>query len=337
MTWADQLNTNSLDWLLESSTPAVQYLAKRDLLDEPESSLIELRKAAHQSDPIALILSKMDPQGFWDKPGAGYSHKYHSTVWSLLSLAQTGASIHEDARVQTACNYLLDHALTENGQFSVSGAPSSTIDCLQGNLCWALTELGCQDERLEKAFDWMARSVCGEGIAPASDKNAPLRYYAYKCGPNFVCGANEKLPCAWGAVKVMRAFGTLKPEQRTPLVENAIHMGIKLLLSVDPAEANYPARDGNRISQNWWKFGFPVFYISDILQIVEALSAVGVKNDPRMDSAVKLIREKQDAQGRWKLEYNYAGKAWGNFGTLNQPNKWVTLRALRVLKSLAQN
>jgi hypothetical protein len=47
-----------------------------------------------------------------------------------------------------------------------------------------------------------------------------------------------------------------------------------------------------------------------------------------------LIHEKQDAQGRWSLEYDYAGKTWVDFGPKKQPNKWVTLRALRVLKAV---
>ena len=31
--------------------------------------------------------------------------------------------------------------------------------------------------------------------------------------------------------------------------------------------------------------------------------------------------------------YDYQGKTWGNYGKKNQPSKWVTLRALRALKS----
>jgi hypothetical protein len=45
-----------------------------------------------------------------------------------------------------------------------------------------------------------------------------------------------------------------------------------------------------------------------------------------------LIRSKQDEQGRWNLENNYPSKTWANFGSLNKPNKWVTIRALRVLR-----
>jgi hypothetical protein len=48
-----------------------------------------------------------------------------------------------------------------------------------------------------------------------------------------------------------------------------------------------------------------------------------------------VIREKQDAHGRWALEYDYTGKSWVDFGAKKQPNKWVTLRALRVLKAVA--
>jgi hypothetical protein len=52
--------------------------------------------------------------------------------------------------------------------------------------------------------------------------------------------------------------------------------------------------------------------------------------------ALNIIRQKQDAQGRWLLEYDYAGKTWCEFGAKREPNKWVTLRALRVLKAVDQ-
>jgi hypothetical protein len=181
----------------------------------------------------------------------------------------------------------------------------------------------------------MVRSVTGEGIAPRTDRNAPVRYYSLKCGPNFACGANEAHPCAWGAVKVVRALGCIPAEERSPLVRQAIQYGIDFLLSVDPAEANYPTAEGHGISQNWERFGFPVYYISDVLQIVEALIVVGAAPDPRLDNVLRLILGKQDEQGRWNLEYSYSGKAYGNFGTIHRPNKWVTLRVLRVLKALS--
>ena len=103
-------------------------------------------------------------------------------------------------------------------------------------MCAALTDLGYEDSRLDEAYAWMARSVTGEGVQ---------RYYAYKCGPGLVCGANGKLPCSWGAVKVMLAFGKLPSAKHTPLVEAAIKAGAAFLFSCDPVEANYPTRGGH--------------------------------------------------------------------------------------------
>jgi hypothetical protein len=325
--------SNPLDWLLEPDNPGIRYLALRDLVNAGGKEIAEARRRAHDEGPIARILEKMDAAGYWEKAGAGYYTKYRGTVWSVTLLAQLGASQEEDGRIARACSYVLEHSLTEDGHFSVDGTPAQTIDCLQGNLCASLLDLGCDDARLDKAFEWVARTTTGEDVAPVTDKNAPVRYYAAKCGPNFACGPNDKLPCAWGAVKVMLAFSRLPEAKRTPLIKRAIQTGVDFLFSTDPAKADYPSGSTGKPSRNWWKFGFPVFYVTDILQIAEALAGLGCGKDPRLENTIKLIRDKQDGEGRWPLEYDYAGKTWVGFGTKKQPNKWVTLRALRVLKA----
>lgn len=334
MPWQDQLNGNILFWLAEENDPGVRYLVLRDLLDfdpsDPE--LVRAQTEAHQNGPIALILKAMDDEGFWVEPGPGYNPKYRSTVWSLIMLGQLGALVTFDERIDQACRYLLDHTLTEYGQFSASGTPSGTADCLQGNMLGALLDLGIDDPRLDQAFKWMARSVTGEGVAPMGEKDTPIRYYAGKCGPNFACGANNKLPCAWGAVKVMLAFSKLPEHRRTPLINAAIDRGIAFLLSVDPLDAAYPTGYSDKPSGNWWKFGFPVFYVTDLLQNVEALVRLGLGADPQLTRALDFIRDKQDRDGRWALEYDYAGKTWVDFGPKKQPNKWITYRAACVLK-----
>jgi hypothetical protein len=336
MSWQDQLNGDSLSWLLESESPGVRYLALRDLVEGvSEAELSIAQEAAHREGPIATILENMSAEGYWKKDGPGYNPKYRSTVWALIMLAQLGASADKDERIVQACSYLLDHGLAEGGQFSASGPPSGTADCLQGNMCWALTELGYDDPRLDPAYEWMARTVNGEGLAPPTERNAPLRYYAGKYGPTFACGSNNKLPCAWGGTKVMLAFGVLPKARRTPLIENAIQQGVDFLFSVDPAEATYPSGYSDKPSGNWWKFGFPVFYITDLLQVVEALVGLGYVDDPRLENALTLIREKQDDEGRWPLEYSYTGKTWVDFGPKKEPNKWVTLRGLRALQATA--
>jgi hypothetical protein len=332
--WPDSYHS-TLTWLLDHASPGIRYLALRDLLSlsDPDPELQSARSTAHKTGPIAIILDQMHPDGYWVEPGTGYLPKYRSIVWSLLLLAQLGAHVEEDVRIAKACTYLVEHTLSPLGQFTTTGAPSGTADCLQGNMLWALMALGYNNICLEKAFDWMARSVTGEGIAPASDRKAAQRYYAGKCGPNFACGANNKLPCAWGAVKVMLAFSQLPRSDWTPTIARAVEQGAEFLLDHDPVRANYPNGWSDKPSRNWWKFGFPVFYVTDLLQNIEALILSGYEDDARVKQALAFIAEKQDDQGRWLLEYDYTDKTWCNFGVNKQPNPWVTLRALRVLRN----
>ena len=335
MNWKDQIKGDPISWLLEPGDSAVRHLALRDLLekakDDPE--LVAARKAAGNDPSISKILENMDPEGWWMKPGGGYSPKYRSGVWSLIMLSQMGAEVRMDDRIATACRYYIDHAFTSRGQISVNGTPSFTIDCLQGNMLVALLDLGFEDPRLDGAFEWMARTTTGEGLSPASDKHSEMRYYAYKCGPDFACGANNKQACAWGGVKVMLAFSKLPKEKRSPLIRRAISRGVDFFFKVDPVTADYPnGMPDAAPSRNWWKFGFPVFYITDLLQLAEALVELGYGKDPRVAKTLQLIRDKQDDQGRWRSEYHYTGKTWVDIQTPRQPNKWATLRALRVLK-----
>jgi hypothetical protein len=335
MSWKNQLRSDSLPWLLESENPGVRYLALRDLLDlsPDDKKLKAARKSAHKEGPIADILSHMEKEGYWVKPGPGYTIKYRSTVWAMILLAQLGASVDEDKRIEQACSYVLDH-MCEGGQFTTttSGAPSGTVDCLQGNMLWSLMELGCDDPRLDKAYEWMARTVTGEGIASMEEKDALVRYYAYKVGPTFACGVNNSLPCAWGGVKVMLALSQVPAKKRTPLIQKAIQQGVDFLFSIDPATAEYPTRKGDKPSRDWWKFGFPVFYITDLLQLAEALVNLGYGKDRRLASTLGIIYGKQNEHGQWLMEFDYAGKTWLDFGKKREPNEWVTLRTLKVLK-----
>lgn len=339
MSWQNQLRGASVSWLLERDSPGVRYLALRDLmgLSDEDAELRSARRKAHKEGPIAHVLSKMDEDGYWQKPGTGYGPKYKSTVWALILLAQLGASVKEDKRIRQACRYYLDHALSPGGQISAmtNNSPSGTADCIQGNMLWSLMELGYNDPRMDSAYEWMARTVTGEGVAPMKEKHAPVHYYAGKCGPTFACRANNKLPCAWGGVKVLLALSQLPVQKRSDLIERAILHAVDFFFSVDPSTAKYPNGWAEKPSGNWWKFGFPVFYVTDILQTAEALVRLGYAKDPRLADTLELIRSKQDEQGRWLLEYNYDGKTWMRFGKMKEPNKWVTLRALKVLKAAA--
>ena len=271
---------DALAWLLapDAANPGVRYFALRDLLDQPANApeVIAAQTAVMASGPVPAILAAQSPEGCWVEPGAGYYPKYTGTVWQVIFLAQLGAD-GRDPRVRAGCEYVLDHARSSYGGFSAGASPTGMIHCLQGNLAAAALDLGrLGDARLDTALDWLARSITGAGIAPAEEKDAPIRYYrSGNSAPGFACAANNQLPCAWGAVKAMLALSKVPDAARTPAIGAAIGVGIDFLLSRDPAVADYPTAYATKPSQSWFRFGYPIAYVTDVLQNLEVLVALG--------------------------------------------------------------
>ena len=331
-----------LDWLLEPADPGVRYFTLRDLLGAPadNAEVRAARRATVRLPPVRPILEAMEDEGYWVKPGTGYSPKYTATAWQVIFLGQLGAD-GDDARVHRGVDYVLDHSRTTMGGFTAMGGfstapkPAGMAHCLQGNLGASLLELGFgNDPRLKEALDWTARSITGEGIAPASSKN-PVRYYrSGNSAPGFHCAANNHKPCAWGAIPAMDALAHVPSARRTVRMRRAMRVGSDFLLSRDPARAAYPMGYGTKPNGSWFKFGYPMGYVADVLRNAEVLVALGHGRDRRLRNLADLILHKRGADGRWALEYSYTGKTWFDLGPKRAPNKWVTLRALRALKGM---
>ena len=332
-----KLNSNPLNWLLEEdqNNPGVRYFALTGLLDLPgkDPRVIAAQKAVMSSGPVPVILANQSDQGYWDNPNSVYYPKYRGTVWQLIFLAQLGAD-GNDPRLQASIQLVLDRYRSKYGGFSVDGNVSGMIHCMQGNLIAALIDYGIlEDDRLQAAIDWLARSITGQEIAPSSEKDAPVRYYrSGNSAPGFACSANDHKPCAWGAVKAILALSKIPPEKRDNRVADAIDSGVSFLFSQDPAIADYPMGYSTKPNRSWFKFGYPIGYVTDVLQILETLVNLGFGDDPRLESAYKLLLSKADEQGRWKMEYSYNGKTWVDVEEKGKPSKWVTLRALYALK-----
>jgi hypothetical protein len=329
--WREGLRGDPVPWLLETDgeNPGVRYFALRELLERPEDDpeVRAARAAIMMTGPVPAILDAQYPEGYWVKPGGGYSPKYRSTVWQIIFLAELGADA-ADERVQRGCEYLLSHSVASNGVFSANQkpVPSGCIPCLNGNLLYALQRLGYGDDpRVQEALDWEARAVTGEG---------EFQYLkSGTSGPWFSCSANQRQPCAWGANKVLKAMAAIPSHRRSPIVERAIEAGVEFLFSRDPAVADYPYTE--RVSSTWFKLGFPLSYWSDVLETTAVLVELDHGADPRLAHAFQMILDKQDDQGRWKLENALNGKMWADIEAKGKPSKWVTLRVLRVLKRAA--
>ena len=307
---------NIFDRLLEPNNPSVRYFSLRHLLDrsEDDPEVLAARRAIMGSEPVQKILAAQNSAGYWSKPGKGYSPKYQATSWQLLFLSELGAD-GENEQVRKGCEYFLGQSPTKHGGFD------PLVYCLNGNMLWALTQLGvADDERFGRALDWTVGMIIGD-----------LPHTGSYTWPGYVCGVNDKLTCTWGAVKALRALVNLPHALQTPKVKRAITAGVDLLFSRDPATADYPVYE--RVSSEWFKFGFPLSYTSDVLELCLGLCEAGYGRDPRLKNAVDLILSKRQPDGRWLLKHSLNGKMWADIEAKGKPSKWITLRALQVLKA----
>ena len=133
-------------------------------------------------------------------------------------------------------------------------------------------------------------------------------------------------------VKALKALSAIPPDECSVAVKGTIEDGVEYMLI---HHIHKRSHDLSKLSKPGWRhFGFPLMYQTDIMEILDILAALGYR-DERMQEAVDLVVSKQDEDGRWRMQNTFNGKVLVNIEVKNEPSKWVTLRALRVLKRLS--
>jgi hypothetical protein len=94
----------------------------------------------------------------------------------------------------------------------------------------------------------------------------------------------------------------------------------------------YRLSTGEVIDPAFANFGFPTCYHYDVLRALDHLRLAGADPDERMTDAIALVEPKRDADGGWPLEHIHEDGVLIPMGELRAPSRWITLRALRVLR-----
>lgn len=325
--WRSELKKDPTEWLVEEKNPSVRYFTLRDILELPDENkdVLHAREAIMHSGPVPKILNKQSTPEYLESYKSFYTDKYRGLVWSLIVLAEMGAQRTEEIAAQ--CEYLfINSQETADGGFSMhtaakmgGGRSTEVIPCLTGNMIWSLIRFGyLGDPRLERAIGWLIRFMrFNDGVE--EDPQVPP-YDRYE-----ICWG--KHTCHMGVVKALKALTEIPEERRSAPVRDTIRKSAEFLLI---HHIHKRSHDLTKMSKpGWRKFGFPLMYQTDVLEILDILTSLGIR-DSRMDEAVDLVRSKQDGDGRWKLENAY--RLLVPIEQKERQSKWVTLRALRVLK-----
>jgi hypothetical protein len=333
--WKSFLKENPIDWLLEQNNPSVRYYTLTGILDMPDDSpeALETRKEIMKVGPVPDILARQEEGGYWGVPENFYEHsKYKGTVWQLIVLAELGAD-GNDVRVHKACEFILENSRDRNsGAFSILGNPEKcgnhdlVIPCLTGNMVFSLIRLGyLNDTRLQKGIDWITKYQRFDDRIAKAPSGWPYDI-------SFRCWGRHT--CSMGAIKALKALAEIPAQSRSPEVKETLARGAEYFLLHHVYKRSHSL--DKVCKPGWQEFGFPLMYQTDALEILSVLTELGY-HDSRMQEAIDLLLSKQDNQGRWILQTTFNGRFLVNIEAKEKPSKWITLKALRVLKAYTDN
>ncbi|MBU7023991.1 MAG: nitrogen fixation protein NifH [Theionarchaea archaeon] len=325
--WNSYVKGDPVEWLLEEENASIRYWTLKDMCgkEENDPDVKSAREQIMKSYTVTEILKNQQPEGFWVTKEDPYVPKYKATYHQLLILSELGASPCEE--IQRAVNLAFENYQYDSGHFNwkmlktARGRSSSLVDgaCLTGNIVRALLHFGyLHHERTQKALQFLVR---------VHEAGWPCRAYPIDRGKVFP----EK--CYMGGVKPLMAFSMVPEEERTEEMKRIIDEEVEIYLENEIFMYLKDERGERKPKPGWMRFGFPLFYQSDALEVLDVLTRLGVR-DERMQKALDLVLSKQDENGRWNLENTFNGKMWVDIEEKRCPSKWITLRAVRVLKRM---
>jgi hypothetical protein len=321
-----------LDWLLEPENPSVRYFSLVDLLDRPteDSEVLQARQAIMTSGDVPRLLDGQSEGGYWDRPDAFYHPAYSGAVWRFMLLAEFGAD-GSHLQIRKTAEHLFEHSQTMTGGFSAYdiSSPRRTergLLCLTGNLLWSYLRLGyLDDRRVQRGIDWILKYIrFDDGETTAWPEWLPQ-------DPDDGCWGRHT--CFRGVIACLQALAEIPLEQRSPQVIQTLASGVEFLL------IHHVYRHSHDLSKPisaYLQIGFPIFVDNDLLRMLLFLTKLDI-HDPRMQDAIDCLKRKQTRCGQWKQQHEFPRNKKPRVMPIpiaekGLPSKWVTLRALTVLK-----
>jgi hypothetical protein len=330
-----------LSWLLEEDNPPVRLLTLTRLLHRPETDADVQDARAHLMDYSVTqgILAHSDaiwesgPRMFWS-----YKGKHWNTVYLGHFMADG-----QDPRIAEGVQALLE-----------SRWLSDRWHCMTACMLRAFRRLGYGDRpAVIQGTETLAQRLLDGGGIACSGMNTSLLSRCYMMLP-----------------KLLLCFGEVRPEQRSPAIQEAIAWIAQELVDhqvyiyvagnrkawdavrprsrrkADAPEGETPDSWRDKVKARflaehglgelqpkriWTRFGFPLNYNSDILEAMVALATVGTPMSDTLEKPLQVIRDKRTADGVWRLEKSLNGQMWVDVEVKGQPSKWITHFALIVL------
>jgi len=298
-------NDSVIDWLLDSD-PSIRWQVMRDLTKAPAEIVAAERARVASEGWGPVLLDQQRPDGQW---GDGVATPFWwSNMYTRVFLRDLGIDPASD-RARAAIERVRD-TVTWGPGFGDSPFFEGEVEpCINGRVVALGAYFG---ERSDRLVDRLLSEQLADGGWNCEAERGSVRSSFHTT----ICVLE-------GLLAFEAAFGA------SPTVTEARLRGDEYLL-----ERRLLRRlsTGDVIDQAWTKFAFPPLWHYDVLRALDYLRAAGVEPDARVEEAVAIVLERRQDEGRWNLDLRHRDTPHEQLaGHVGAPNRWITLRALRVL------
>lgn len=302
---ARSANDPLIEWLLQSD-PAIRWQVMRDLTDTPAAVVAAERARVAAEGWGAQLLDQQRADGQWGD-GVG-TPLWWTNLYTLVSLRDLGLDPASE-RARLAIARVRDH-VTWDAEFGSPPFFEGEVEpCINGRV----VALGAYfDERREPLVERLLSEQLADGGWNCEAERGSVRSSFHTT----ICVLE-------GLLAFEQAAGA------TPRVTDARRRAHEYLL-----ERRLLRRlsTGELIDPTWTEFAFPPLWHYDVLRALDYLRAADIAVDGRLREAIAIVRERRQQGERWLLDRRHRDTPYEDIaGTLKAPNRWVTLRALRVL------
>ncbi len=294
-----------VEWLLDSD-PSIRWQVMRDLAGASPETVAAERSRVADTGWGAMLLARQRPDGQW---GDGVTTPFWwSNMYTLVFLRDLGV----DPRSAPAVTAIdrVRRFVTWGAEFGSPPFFDGEVEpCINGRVVALAAYFG---ERCDRLVD----RLLGEQLADGGWNCEAERGSVRSSFHTTICVLE-------GLLAYEQAYGA------ATTIAGARHRAHEYLLS---RRLLRRLSTGDIIDRAWTECAFPPLWHYDVLRALDYLRAAAVRPDARVDEALSFLLARRQADGRWLLDVRHRNTLYEELaGEVGAPNRWITLRARRVL------
>jgi len=304
-----------VQWLLDSD-PSIRWQAMRDLIGAPANEVAAERARVATEGAGARLLALQGADGRWG--GVAWNRGWNSTMHVLSLLRELGLDPVSD-QARRAVGLVRDR-VTWHG----CGPP----EC-EGNPFFAGELEPCINGQVAASGAYFGQDVRGIVDRLLSEQLPDGGWNCEAASGSTRSSFNTTICVLEALLEYEQAGGSSAEVTEARLRGQEYLLERRMFRRRSTGEVIERDRKGGA---KWTRFAFPTWWHYDLLRGLDYLRRVGVVPDERVAEAIELVESKRDSDGRWPLETRHRGTMAVDVDQgEDQPSRWNTLRALRVL------